>query len=214
MEDLAKEIALKLLERGAVRLSPREPFTWASGIKSPIYCDNRLMIAFVEERKAIVQGFKRMIAQLDSQPEVIGGTATAAIPWAAFVAYELDLPMIYIRPQKKEHGAGKQIEGFLPAGKRVLILEDLVSTGGSSIEAAQVVREEGKCEVTDILAIMQYGLPGALERFQTAGIKLDTLTDYVTLASVASDNGFISAEDLKVIEDFQADPAGWYQRNL
>ena len=126
------------------------PFTWVSGIKSPVYCDNRRMIAFVEERKLVVEAFKKLIEEKGLKPDVIGGTATAAIPWAAFLAYDLGLPMIYIRPEKKEHGAGKQIEGHLDPGQNVLIVEDLISTGGSSVKAAEAVRNEGGCTVEDI----------------------------------------------------------------
>ena len=130
---LAKEIAQILLEKQAVKISTDPPFTWTSGMKSPIYCDNRLLISYPEERKKILEGFKNLIAENNLEFDVIGGTATAAIPWAAFLAFDLDKPMVYIRPKPKGHGAGRRVEGTMEKGSRVLIVEDLISTGGSSI---------------------------------------------------------------------------------
>ena len=129
----AKEIAGILLDIGAVKVSINPPFTWTSGIKSPVYCDNRKLISHPSARKQIVESFVEMMREQNMKPEFLGGTATAAIPWAAFLAHELNLPMVYIRPEKKAHGAGRQVEGDLPSGKRVLIVEDLISTGGSSV---------------------------------------------------------------------------------
>ena len=211
---MKKEIAYNLLNKGAVRLSPRDPFSWTSGIKSPIYCDNRLMIGFVEERAAVVQAFVKMINDQGVKPDVVGGTATAAIPWAAFVADALNLPMIYIRPQKKMHGTTRQIEGFLKPDSKVLIVEDLVSTGGSSIEAARVVREEGQCQVEDIFAIMSYGIEGTAERIEAQGLNLSTLTDFDTLLEVAVEKEFIKEDEQEVLKDFMKDPKGWYGRNF
>lgn len=150
METLSRDVASALLSISAVKVSMDPPFTWVSGIKSPVYCDNRMMISHVAERQIVVDGFKKLIEALPYDPDYIGGTATAAIPWAAFLAQELGKPMIYIRPEPKGHGAGKQIEGDLRAGSKVLIIEDLISTGGSSVKAAEAVRNEGSCEVADI----------------------------------------------------------------
>ena len=140
---------------------------------------------------------------------MIGGTATAAIPWAAFLAYDLDVPMVYIRPEKKEHGAGKQIEGHLEAGQKVLIVEDLISTGGSSVKAANAVREEGQCEVTDILAIVTWEIPKAITRFEEANLNLITLTDYTNIIGLAAEKGYIPADQLDVVLKFKENPAAW-----
>lgn len=206
---LAKEISESLLKRGAVKVSIDPPFTWVSGIKSPVYCDNRKMISFVEDRKAIVDGLISLMKEKDLKPDVIGGTATAAIPWAAFLAYELGLPMIYIRPEKKEHGAGKQIEGHLEPNQNVLIVEDLISTGGSSVKAAEAVREEGGCVVEDILAIVTWEIPKSKVRFEEAGIRLSTLTDYTNIIGLAAETGAIPSDQLDVVLQFKENPAEW-----
>ncbi len=204
-----KEIAGNLLAREAVKVKIDPPFTWVSGIKSPVYCDNRKMISFVEERKDVIEAFKKIIEEKGLEFDVIGGTATAAIPWAAFLAYDLGVPMVYIRPEKKEHGAGKQIEGHLEAGKKVLIVEDLISTGGSSVKAANAVREEGQCEVTDILAIVTWEIPKAITRFEEANLNLITLTDYTNIIGLAAEKGYIPADQLDVVLKFKEDPAAW-----
>jgi len=204
-----KEIAENLLAREAVKVKIDPPFTWVSGIKSPVYCDNRKMISFVKERKDVIEAFKKIIEEKGLEFDVIGGTATAAIPWAAFLAYDLGVPMIYIRPEKKEHGAGKQIEGDLQPGKKVLIVEDLISTGGSSVKAANAVREEGQCEVTDVLAIVTWEIPKAITRFEEANLNLITLTDYTNIIGLAAEKGYIPADQLDVVLKFKEDPAAW-----
>lgn len=211
---LAQQIAQNLIKREAVKVKIDPPFTWASGIKSPVYCDNRKMIAFPEERKIVVEGFKQLLKEKVDKgemkmPDVIGGTATAAIPWAAFLAYELNLPMIYIRAEKKEHGAGKQIEGYLEPGKNVLIVEDLISTGGSSVSAAEAVREEGKCNVTDIFAIVTWEIPKAKECFKEANIRLTTLTDYTNIIGLAAETGAIQKDKLEIVMKFKENPPEW-----
>jgi len=206
---LAREISENLLKREAVKVSIDPPFTWVSGIKSPVYCDNRKMISFVEERKAVVDGLITLMKEKGLSPDVIGGTATAAIPWAAFLAYELGLPMIYIRPEKKEHGAGKQIEGHLDPGQTVLIVEDLISTGGSSVKAAEAVREEGGCTVEDIFAIVTWEIPKSKVRFEDAGIKLTTLTDYTNIIGLAAETGAIPEDQLEKVLEFKENPAEW-----
>lgn len=210
--NIAEQIAENLLKREAVRVSMNPPFTWTSGIKSPIYCDNRKMIAFVEERRAVVEAFVAMVREKGGNPDVIGGTATAAIPWAAFVAYEMDLSMIYIRPEKKEHGAGKQIEGYLEPGKKVLIIEDLISTGGSSVNAAEAVRNEGGCVVEDVFAIVTYQMAKAEQAFDAANLRLSTLTDFTTLMARAKEMGNLSEEELAKVLEFGKDPAGWGEK--
>lgn len=207
--ELSKRIAENLLMKGAVKVSIDPPFTWVSGIKSPVYCDNRQMIAYPEERKSVIEGFKFMMKEQGLEPDVIGGTATAAIPWAAFLAYDLGLPMIYIRPEKKEHGAGKQIEGALEPGQRVLIVEDLISTGGSSVRAAHAVREEGQCTVENIFAIVTWEIPKSKTAFEEAQINLSTLTNYTDIIGLAAEKGYIPEDQLDVVLKFKEDPAAW-----
>lgn len=207
--NLSREIAENLIARGAVRISIEPPFTWTSGIKSPIYCDNRKMISYVQERELVVKGFVEMIREKGLEFDVIGGTATAAIPWAAFLAYELGVPMVYIRPEKKAHGAGKQIEGDLKAGQRVLIVEDLISTGGSSVKAAEAVREEGGCHVADVLAIVTYGFAAAYEAFAAADLKMHTLTTFADIADAAAESGAIGNDQIEEVLRFAEDPKGW-----
>ncbi len=209
---VAKNIAENLLKREAVKVSVEPPFTWTSGIKSPIYCDNRKMISFVEERKAVVDAFKAMIKEKGLTFDVIGGTATAAIPWAAFLAHELDVPMVYIRPKKKEHGAGKQIEGALEPGKKVLIVEDLISTGGSSVKAAEAVREEGQCIVEDILAIVTWDFDKSKTAFAEGNLNMHTLTDFAHIVTSAGEIGSITAEQQETVLGFASDPAGWGEK--
>lgn len=210
--ELAKQIAQSLLDREAVKVSMDPLFTWTSGIKSPVYCDNRKMLGFVGDREKIVEGFIQLIEENNLEFNVIGGTATAAIAWAAFIADRLHKPMIYIRPEKKEHGAGKQIEGFLQPGNKVLIIEDLISTGGSSVSAAEVVRNEGGCFVEDVLAIVTYQMEKSVKAFDEAGIKLHTLTDFGVIMELAAEQGHITADQLELVMEFRKDPAGWGEK--
>lgn len=209
---LADSIAESLLDCSAVKISLDPLFTWTSGIKSPIYCDNRKMISFVKEREVIVDAFIDLIERRGWQPDVIAGTATAAIPWAAFVAQKMALPMVYIRPEKKAHGAGKQIEGDLQAGKRVLIVEDLVSTGGSSVKAAMAVREEGQCEVIAITSIVSYGMGESMENFAEAEVDFKNLVGMNKILDVAVKRGDISDEQIGLVMGFFKDPANWAQK--
>lgn len=217
MKDFSRAIAERLLDIGAVKVKMDPPFTWTSGIKSPVYCDNRRLISYPEHRKAVVLAWKELIeakvaAGEMERPDVLGGTATAAIPWAAFLAYEMNLPMVYIRPQKKEHGAGKQVEGDLKVGQKVLIVEDLISTGGSSVQAAEAVREEGQCIVTDIFAIVSWELPKSEEVFAEAGLRLTNLTGFTALIGLAAENGAIKSEEEAIVLEFKKDPPTWAER--
>lgn len=217
MSDISKKIATNLLEKKAVMVKMDPPFTWVSGIASPVYCDNRKMISFPAERGDVVVAFEEVLrARVASgemeMPDVIGGTATAAIPWAAFLAYKMDLPMVYIRPEAKDHGAGKQVEGFLGEGQKVLIVEDLISTGGSSVKAAQAVVAEGGV-VTDIFSIVSWELPKALSCFAEAGLKLTNLTGFTDIIGLARDRGDITPEQYEVVMDFKNDTAGWGERH-
>ncbi|MDA1060420.1 MAG: orotate phosphoribosyltransferase [bacterium] len=209
--DVSKDIAGRLLDREAVIVKTDPPFTWASGIKSPVYCDNRKMMSFVGDREEIVKAFVRLIEEKGFDYNVIGGTATAAIPWAAYLAHELHKPMIYIRPEKKEHGAGKQIEGYLPEGTKVLIIEDLISTGGSSVKAAEAVREAGSI-VTDVLAIVSWEMPKAITSFKEANLNLETLTGYTDIIGLASERGVIPEEQIVTVLQFKEDPSGWAEK--
>ncbi|MDP2624688.1 MAG: orotate phosphoribosyltransferase [Candidatus Peregrinibacteria bacterium] len=217
MTQFAEDIAKRLLEIEAVRIKTDPPFSWTSGIKAPIYCDNRKLISYPEHRKAVVMGWKTLIEEKVAAnemelPDVLGGTATAAIPWAAFLAYEMNLPMIYIRPEPKAHGAGKQIEGDLKPGQKVLIVEDLISTGGSSVKAAQAVRDEGGCEVTDIFSIMHYEMQKATDRFVEADLKLTNLTGFSVLIGVAEKIGSITSEQKDMVLKFSENPPTWADR--
>ena len=214
-----QQIAEMLLKCSAVKVSINPPFTWTSGIKSPVYCDNRKMISYPKERAFIVNAFKELFLGTfggtggAGAPEYVGGTATAAIPWAAFLAQVLEVPMVYIRPEKKEHGAGKQVEGDMKKGSRVLIVEDLISTGGSSVNAAEAVVREGGV-VSHVFAIVTYELDEAKKRFDEAKLKLSTLTHFTAILGAAVAGGAISKEQLNVIQEFKKDPRTWAEKFL
>ncbi|WP_407268021.1 orotate phosphoribosyltransferase [Radiobacillus sp. PE A8.2] len=179
---LKHEIANGLYEIEAVQIKPNDPFTWTSGIKSPIYCDNRLTLSYPAIRNKIAEAFVEMIEALDEKPDVIAGCATAGIPHAAWVADKLGLPMAYVRSKPKGHGKGNQIEGRITEGQKVVVIEDLISTGGSSIQAAKAVQEVG-AEVLGVLAIFTYGLQKATDQFATEEIALHTITSFDILVS-------------------------------
>ncbi len=206
------EIARILLETDSVKLNLKQPFKWTSGIVSPIYCDNRRLISFPAYREIIVQGFADLIANLPENPEVIAGTATAAIPWASFVAMKLDLPLLYIRPEPKGHGAGKQIEGATEnfIGKKSIIIEDLISTGGSSLKAAQAVIRELEQKPIGILAIFQYGFPDAIQLFKNEGYFMDTLCNLDELMDYASSLSYFSESETDKIRTFAHNPKLWH----
>ena len=187
------DLAAGLLEAGAVRLSPRSPFTWASGLKSPIYCDNRQLLGFPELRPASRRPWPQRAAL--AQPTLIAGTSTAGIPWAALVADQLGLPMAYVRPEPKNHGMGRQVEGPSGAGHRVVLIEDLISTGGSSIRCVEALRQEG-AEVLEVLALFSYGLPQAEAAFLAAAVPLGVLATFEELAARAGTQGILDPADL------------------
>ncbi|SCS97356.1 orotate phosphoribosyltransferase [Staphylococcus caeli] len=199
---MAKAIAQSLLEIEAVSLSPNDPFTWSSGIKSPIYCDNRVTLGYPNVRQHIRDGLCELIKTHFSDAEIISGTATAGIPHAAFVSEVLDLPMNYVRSKSKSHGKQNQIEGALSQGKKVVVIEDLISTGGSSITAVEALREAG-AEVIGVVAIFTYGLKKADEQFKQADIPFYTLSDYNELLEVAKENGDISEDDIRTLVDWR-----------
>lgn len=203
---IALDIAGKLLDIEAVALRPHQPFTWTSGIKSPIYCDNRLTMSYPEIRDLIAESFADIIRSSYPQAEVIAGTATAGIPHAAFVSQKLGLPMIYVRDKAKGHGKENLIEGLVKPGQKVIVIEDLISTGGSSIKAAQAVREAG-AEPLAVLAIFNYQLDKSTQAFAEAGIPLQTLSNYTALIDVAVQRGDIQPEDLELLKLWRQNPA-------
>ncbi len=208
------KIAELLLEKQAVNVSINPPFQWTSGILSPVYCDNRLLIGHVDARKQIVKALVEKIRETGWDPEVIAGTATAAIPWAAFVAAEMDLPMIYVRPEPKKHGAKKQIEGYLKENSRVVIAEDLFSTGGSSIASAAAVENEGRSTVAGVISIMSWELPVAQKNFTDAKLENVSLTGFQELIPLAAEKGYISSEESAKILEFRKDPENWSKNFL
>ncbi|ABO66391.1 MULTISPECIES: orotate phosphoribosyltransferase [Geobacillus] len=202
------DIAAKLLQIGAVALQPSEPFTWSSGLKSPIYCDNRLTLAYPEVRRMIADGLADLIRTHFPEAVLIAGTATAGIPHAAWVSERLDLPMCYVRSQAKAHGKGKQIEGKAEAGQRVVVIEDLISTGGSSLNAVRALKEAG-CDVLGVAAIFTYGLEKAKQAFAEANVPAYTLTDYDTLIETAVRLGAVSEHDLATLRQWRENPEEW-----
>ncbi|WP_436887618.1 orotate phosphoribosyltransferase [Mammaliicoccus sciuri] len=196
---MTQNIAQSLLEIKAVTLSPEAPYTWSSGIKSPIYCDNRVTLAYPEIRENIYQGLIQLIKEHAQDVEIISGTATAGIPHAAFVADQLKLPMSYVRSKSKGHGKGNQIEGALSKGKKVVVIEDLISTGGSSINAVKALIEDG-AEVLGVFAIFTYGINKAEEAFKEINVPFYTLSNYDELISVAEKEGYIENKDIKTLK--------------
>jgi len=204
------DLATGLLDAGAVRLSPRSPFTWASGLKSPIYCDNRQLLGFPDLRRAIRDALAEKAAEL--KPTLIAGTSTAGIPWAALVADVLNLPMAYVRPEPKKHGMGRQVEGPHADGQRVVLLEDLISTGGSSIRCVEALRHE-EAQVLEVLALFSYGLPQADEAFQAAGVRLRVLTTFEELVERAKDKQLLESSDLESLAEWRADTVAWSRKH-
>ena len=206
-----KQIAEKLLEIKAVALSPNEPFTWASGLKSPIYCDNRLTMSFPAVRKEIAQGLADKIKATYPDVEVIAGTATAGIPHAAWVAEIMNLPMVYIRGKAKDHGKKNQIEGQISEGQKMVVIEDLISTGGSVLEACDAAENEG-ANVLGVAAIFTYELPKGIENFENANRSFITLTNYSELIEVATEKNFIEASDVELLKKWKQDPKNWQNK--
>ena len=205
---LAKEIARDLLKIKAVYLKPEEPFTWASGIKSPIYTDNRVTLAYPETRTLIEDGFVEKILAEFPDVEVIAGTATAGIPHGAIIADKMNLPFAYIRSKPKDHGAGNQIEGRVAPGQKMVVIEDLISTGGSVLDAIAAAKREGAA-VIGAAAIFTYELPKAEKNFNEAGVKLVTLSNYTELIHLAEQEGYINAEGLALLKRFKEDQENW-----
>lgn len=201
MVDYQTAVAKSLLDIAAIKLQPNDPFTWASGIKSPIYTDNRKTISFPDARRIIIDGLADLIKEQYPNVAVIGGVATAGIPHAAWVAEKLDLPMIYVRSKPKDHGTGKQIEGVLAAGQKVVLIDDLISTGGSVLGAVKATQAAGG-EVLGVAAIFSYELPAATINFAQAATPFSSLTNFSSLIQVAQKTGEITADELTMIANW------------
>ena len=206
MERLDVKVAKNLLKIKAVFLKPNDPFTWASGIKSPIYCDNRLTLSYVDVRKVVEEGLAEIIRTYYPTCEVIMGTSTAGIAHAAYVSDILGLPMGYVRGGAKDHGRGNQIEGVVPVGKDVVVIEDLISTAGSSFEVVNILRESG-ANVLGIASIFTYGLKKGLERLEAANVINHSLSNFEVLTKVAAEENYISEADIAKVLKFQANPS-------
>ncbi|QDK71174.1 orotate phosphoribosyltransferase [Lactococcus protaetiae] len=205
---LSKNIAADLLKIKAVSLSPSQPFTWASGIQSPIYTDNRVTLAYPEVRTQIEKGFADLIKSEFPEVEVIAGTATAGIPHGAIIADYLKLPFAYIRSKPKDHGAGHQVEGRVAKGQKMVVVEDLISTGGSVLEAVVAAEREG-ADVLGVVAIFTYELEKASIKFAEAGVKLATLTNYSELIEIAQETGYVTSQELALLKKFKENQETW-----
>ena len=203
-----KAVAEKLLQINAIKLNPEQPFSWASGWKSPIYCDNRKVLSFPYVREFIKSEMSNIIFSDFPDAGLLAGVATAGIAWGALSADQLKLPYIYVRPKPKEHGLGNQIEGYYEIGQKVLVIEDLISTGKSSLQVVDVLKSAG-LEVIGMVAIFTYGFDTAVKAFADAKIPFKTLTNYETLIQMAVEKGAVSAAQQSVLLNWQADPANW-----
>ena len=208
MDTLKTGFASKLLDIKAIKLQPNDPFTWASGWKSPFYCDNRKALSFAELRNFVKLQLVHTVMQHFPQAEAVAGVATGAIAQGALVADELNMPFVYVRAKAKDHGMGNLIEGELPAGTKVVVVEDLISTGGSSLKAVEALRAAGY-EVVGMVASYTYGFPVAAKAFADAGVELQTLTDYDHVVEQALATGYIAEADVELLHEWRKDPANW-----
>lgn len=212
MSTQAEIVAKDLLDIQAITLSPDKPFTWASGLHSPIYTDNRLTISYPAVRRNIYVGMVQLINEHFEDVDVIAGTATAGIPHAAWVAEEMGLPMIYVRSKPKDHGQGKQTEGVLYEGQRVVVIDDLISTGGSVLKAVKAVEKEG-ADVVGVVSVFTYELPAADDNFAQFGIPYYSVTNYTTLIETAEKTDLIDRNQMKDLHEWRKDPAAWSARH-
>jgi len=208
MDNLKSSFASKLLTIKAIKLQPNNPFTWASGWKSPFYCDNRKALSYPEMRNYVKLSLVREVMINFPEAEAVAGVATGAIAQGALVADELCLPFVYVRSKPKDHGLANLIEGELPAGAKVVVVEDLISTGGSSLKAVEALRNAGY-EVVGMVASYTYGFPVAQQAFEDANVKLVTLTDYEHVVAEALKTGYIAKEDVELLHEWRKDPAHW-----
>jgi orotate phosphoribosyltransferase len=208
MDDTAIRMAEYLLQIKAIKLQPSKPFTWASGWKSPIYCDNRMTLSFPEIRSYIRDSFADRVRQLYPAAGLIAGVATGAIAHGALVADRLAMPFVYVRSGAKDHGLGNRIEGHFEPGQKAVVIEDLISTGGSSLGAVRALREAG-VDVLGMIAIFTYGFSRAEEAFAAEGCRLDTLSNYSVLVDRAAETGYITQGDVETLRDWRREPAEW-----
>ena len=207
-KNIAKKTAEALLQINAIKLQPNNPFSWASGWKSPIYCDNRITLSFPEVRTFLRQQLATQIVEAYGKPDVIAGVATGAIAIGALVAEELGIPFVYVRPEAKKHGRKNQIEGFLDTGKNVVVVEDLISTGGSSLKAVEALKEHG-VTVKGMIALFTYGFDIASKNFEDANVELYTLSNYENLIEQAADTNYISTDEIKTLQEWRTNPSEW-----
>ena len=208
MDTLKKDFASKLLNVKAIKLKPNDPFTWASGWKSPFYCDNRKTLSFPELRNYVKLRLVHTVLEKFPEAEAVAGVATGAIAQGALVADELNMPFVYVRSKAKDHGMGNLIEGELSKGTKVVVVEDLISTGGSSMKAVEALRAAGY-EVVGMVASYTYGFPVAAEAFANAGVTLETLTDYEHVVAEAVATGYIADSDVELLHEWRKEPANW-----
>lgn len=207
-KDTAKKTAELLLQINAIKLKPENPFSWASGWKSPIYCDNRIILSYPMIRNYVRQEMAKQVESLYGKPDVIAGVATGAIGIGMLVAEQLGLPFVYVRPEPKSHGRQNQIEGYLEANQNVVVIEDLISTGKSSLNAVEALKAEG-ANVKGMVAIFTYGFQVASENFQKQEVELHTLSDYDHLIQQASETNYIKEEQLQTLLEWKSNPAAW-----
>jgi orotate phosphoribosyltransferase len=203
-----KAVAEKLLQINAIKLNTQQPFTWASGWKSPIYCDNRRVLSFPYIREFIKSEMCNIIFDQFPNAQLLAGVATAGIAWGAMAADQLKLPFIYVRPKPKDHGLGNQIEGYYEKGQETVVIEDLVSTGKSSLEVVKVLKDSG-LNVVGMVSIFTYGFPVAAEAFAKAGLEYRSLTNYTSLINLAVEKGVVNADQQNILLKWREDPAGW-----
>lgn len=203
-----KIVAEKLLQAKAIKLSPEKPFTWASGWKSPIYCDNRRVLSYPFLRDFIKSEMCNIIFEQFADANLLAGVATAGIAWGAMAADQLKLPFIYVRPKPKEHGLGNQVEGFFEAGQKAVVVEDLISTGKSSLQVVDVLRNAG-VEVIGMVSIFNYGFDAAKDAFKNADVELESLTSYESLVNLAIEKNIVSAEAEELLKSWRTNPSTW-----
>lgn len=206
--ETAARISEFLLQIKAIKLQPHEPFTWASGIKAPIYCDNRRILSFPRVRTFVRLEMVKLIEENFGRPDVIAGVATGGIAMGALAAQDLGLPFVYVRAKAKEHGMGNMIEGHIEPGQSVIVIEDLVSTGKSSLQAVEALRSAG-CTVKGMVSIFSYNLPEAADNFKASKCKLVSLATYDSLIKKASESGYIPETDIKTLREWKKNPSGW-----
>ena len=209
-KDTAKKTAEHLLQIKAIKLNPNEPFNWASGWKSPIYCDNRITLSYTSVRVFLKQEIAKIVELEYGKPDVIAGVATGAIAIGVLVAQELGVPFIYVRPEPKKHGRKNQIEGYLESGQNVVVIEDLISTGNSSLNAVDALKEAGAV-VKGMVAIFSYGFEVADKNFEEKNVRLATLSNYDSLLEQALDSSYINEEELITLNDWRKSPSEWKQ---